>query len=195
MVIAYCYKKNLYLNITNRCTNRCVFCIKNYSYVLAGYNLKLNREPTREEIIKNALNAHCEEQEIVFCGMGEPLIRLDDVIYVAKKLKVLGTPMRVNTNGQAKLLYPNRNVAEELSQSIKAISISLNAENEEKYNLLCRPQFPNAYQKILEFAKECVEHLDTTLSVVDLPEIDVEKCRCIAADLGAKFLVRTASTK
>ena len=123
MVIAYCYKKNLYLNITNRCTNRCVFCIRNYSYIFADYNLKLDREPTREEIIEDTLKAHCQAREIVFCGMGEPLIRLDDVIYVAKKLKVLGMPIRVNTNGQAKLLYPARNVAKELSQSIKAISI------------------------------------------------------------------------
>ncbi len=191
MVITYPYKGNFYLNITNRCTNRCTFCMRNYSYVFVGYDLELKREPTKEEVIEDVLKKYSKEKEIVFCGIGEPLMRLDDVVYIARELKKhLGVPIRVDTNGQAKLLYPDRDVVKELTGAIDSVSISLNAENEEKYNRICRPKFPNAYQKMLEFAKECTKHFDTYLSVLNFPMIDVEKCREIANEMGAKFTVR-----
>lgn len=191
MVISYRYKGNLYLNITNHCTNKCTFCMRNFSYVFVGYDLKLEREPTREEIIENVFKNYSGEKEIVFCGIGEPLIRLNDVLAVAKELKEHSqVPIRVDTNGQAKLLYPYRDVVKELFKVIDAISVSLNAENERKYNRLCRPQFSDAYKKMIEFAKECTKYFHTSLSVVNLSIIDIEKCRKIATDIGAQFLVR-----
>lgn len=191
MVISYRYKGNLYLNITNRCTNKCTFCMRNFSYVFVGYDLKLEREPTWEEIIENVFKNYSGEKEVIFCGIGEPLIRLDDVLAVAKELKKhFQVPIRVDTNGQAKLLYPGRDVVKELFEVTDAISISLNAENEEKYNRLCRPQFSDAYKKMIKFAKECTRYFDTSLSVVNLPIIDIEKCRKIATDMDAQFLVR-----
>lgn len=191
MIISYSYKKNLYLNITNRCTNSCTFCLKNFSWNFAGYNLKLEKEPTKEEVIKDVIKNYKGEKEIVFCGIGEPLLRIDDVLDISKELKKqFKVSLRVNTNGQAKLLYPKRNIARELSEVIDAISISLNAENGKKYNLLCRPEFSNAFPKIIEFIKECKEFLNTTVTIVNLPLVNVDKCRQISESLGVKFRVR-----
>jgi len=66
MIIAYSYKGNLYLNITNRCSNRCTFCMRNFSYIFVGYNLELKTEPSKEEILAQALKKYSGEKEIVF---------------------------------------------------------------------------------------------------------------------------------
>lgn len=49
--IVYKLRDSLYLNLTNRCTNDCVFCIRSFGDDLLSYNLKLDREPTIEEIL------------------------------------------------------------------------------------------------------------------------------------------------
>ena len=165
--------------------------MRNFSYVFVGYDLKLEKEPSKQEILEQALKNYSKEKEIVFCGIGEPLIRLNDVLWVCQEIKKrVQVPLRVDTNGQVKLFYPNRKVAKELSKIIDSISISLNAENEEKYNRLCRPRFPKAYKKMLEFAKECKQYFPLTLSVLNLPIVDIKKCQKIATDMGAQFIVR-----
>jgi TatD family-associated radical SAM protein len=73
---------------------------------------------------------------------------------------------------------------------IDAVSISLNAENKEKYNSICKPLNPNVYESIIEFIKDCRERLETGVTVIDIPEIDIEKCRKIARDLRVGFRVR-----
>ena len=40
----------LYLNITNRCSNKCSFCVRNYTKGLSGYTLWLPREPSIDEL-------------------------------------------------------------------------------------------------------------------------------------------------
>lgn len=191
MTISYPYQNNLYLNIINRCTNNCTFCLKKLSWNFAGVNLKLTREPSRKEIIEDAIKNYKGESQIVFCGIGEPLMRLDDVLAVSQELKKqLKASLRIDTNGQAKVLYPQRNVAKELSKVIDAISISLNAENEEKYNQLCRPVHSNAYPQILEFIKDCRKYFEVTLTVLRLASVDIKKCRKIAEDLKVHFRIR-----
>ena len=190
MSITYNYKNNLYLNITNRCTNKCDFCLRNISYIFAGYNLKLKKEPSKAEIIEKTVKNY-SGGEIVFCGIGEPLVRLNDVLDISRELKKkLGVKIRVDTNGQAKLYYPVREIAKELSEVIDAVSISLNAENAEKYNTICRPESSFAYISLLGFINECKDFLDVTLTVVNLPEINIEKCKKIADNFGVKFRVR-----
>ena len=191
MTITYSYKGNLYLNITNRCCNNCTFCLKNFSWNFTGVSLKLTREPSQKEIIEDTIKNYKGEPKIVFCGIGEPLMRLDDVLAVSQELKKqLKASLRIDTNGQAKVLYPQRNVAKELSKVIDAISISLNAENEEKYNRLCRPVHSNAYPQILEFIKDCRKYFEVTLTVLKLPSVDIKKCQKIAEDLKVHFRVR-----
>ncbi len=184
---------NLYLNITNRCTAECVFCIKRYSDGVYGYNLRLTREPTLSDIIKELSNIELQRyREVVFTGMGEPLMRLDDVLEITRWLSARGMPARLDTIGHAKLLYPERKVAQELADAgMKIVSVSLNAHDEETYNSLCVPKSKKAYSKMLEFAREISKAgIELRFTVVNLPPVDIPKCREIAKEYCADFRVR-----
>ncbi|MEJ2683596.1 MAG: YchF/TatD family DNA exonuclease [Candidatus Sulfobium sp.] len=187
--VAYKIRDSLYLNITNRCTNTCSFCVKFRSDFVKGHKLRLLREPDEEEI-KRAIGDPSAYREIVFCGYGEPLLRLDAVRNVAKWVKDNKGTVRINTNGHANLIH-KRDILPELRGIVDSISISLDAQDEETYNRLCRPAFRNAYAEILRFIKraaEVIPHVQVT--VVELPGVDVEKCRRIATELGANFRLR-----
>ena len=86
MCITYIVEDKLYVNITNKCSNRCEFCIRNNGDGAYGSDsLWLEREPTREEILGSILSRDLTVfPEIVFCGYGEPSYRLDDAVYVLK---------------------------------------------------------------------------------------------------------------
>lgn len=191
--ILYEAHDNLYLNITNRCTAECVFCIKRYSDGVYGYNLRLSKEPSLSQILKELSDIELSKfKEAVFTGLGEPLVRLDDVIEITKWITSRGIPVRLDTIGHAKLLYPKRNVANELKDAgMKIISISLNAQDEETYNKLCSPKFKNAYGKMLEFAKDVSKAgIELRFTVVNLPKVDIPGCARIAEEYGAAFKVR-----
>lgn len=191
--ITYEAHGNLYLNITNRCTAECVFCIKRYSDGVYGYNLRLSREPALSEIIEELSKIDLSKyKEAVFTGLGEPLLRLNDVIEITKWLAARGIPARLDTIGHAKLLYPDRNVAQELAcAGMKVVSISLNAQDADTYNQLCSPKFKKAYEKMLEFARDVSKTgMELRFTVVNLPVVDIEKCKEIAKDYCADFKIR-----
>jgi cyclic pyranopterin phosphate synthase len=144
----------LYLNLTNRCTNDCYFCIRKYRKGISKFNLTLEKEPKLEEIIAELERTKSKFwSEYVFCGFGEPTIRLNTVLKIAEWLSRNKTaPIRINTNGHAQLLYPDRKVIDEIKEAgVDRLSISLNAQNMNVYNEVCRPTFENAYKKVLEF--------------------------------------------
>ena len=190
--IVYPIRHSLYLNITNRCSNRCTFCAKNASYRVKGHDLELDREPSAGEIIQ-AIGDPSPYKEIVFCGFGEPLLRLDVVKAVAGELKRKGARVRVDTDGQANLVY-GRNILPELLGLVDALSVSLNAENAEKYHLLCRSRFgEEGFRGVLEFIREAKKVIpEVVATVVDMPGVDVVACRKLAEEeLGIKFKLRT----
>ncbi|MFA5840296.1 MAG: TatD family nuclease-associated radical SAM protein [Candidatus Margulisiibacteriota bacterium] len=195
--IAYPIGNSLYLNITNRCSNHCSFCIRYKSKLFnQKHPLWLEHEPSTEEVIA-AIGDPSKYDEIVFCGYGEPLIRLDVVKEVAKRLhSQLPTPssklkLRVNTNGQANLFW-GKNILPELKGLIDKIVISLDAQNAEVYQSICRSDYgEKAYPAVTEFIKEAKKYIpQVEASVVELPEVDIEACRKIAAELGVVFRVR-----
>ncbi|MEG6522093.1 TatD family nuclease-associated radical SAM protein [Desulfotomaculum sp. 1211_IL3151] len=189
-ILSYQIGETLYLNVTNRCLNKCAFCIRETPSGI-GFNLWLNKEPTIDEVLATVKDPG-QYQEIVFCGYGEPLIRLDVVKEVAKKLKEMGAKcIRINTNGQANRYY-GHNVAPELVGLVDIMSISLNAQNAAVYTEICKPvDGENAYFAMLEFARKCVGVIPRViLSVVEWPGVDVGACRAIAEDLGAEFRLR-----
>jgi len=194
--IVYWLENNLYLNITNRCSNNCYFCLRNFLDGVGGFNLKLEEEPTISEIIadlENVINRR-NWREIVFCGFGEPLERLDCVLEVSRWIrKHYGkiVTLRVDTNGQALLLNKGRNVVKELKMAgVDKVSVSLNAHDKETYNRVCKPNFENAFENILEFIKKAKELLDVEVTAVRIPEVDISKAEQIAKEMGVKFRVR-----
>ncbi len=187
--IAYKIRDNLYLNITNRCTNECSFCIRFHTDYVKGHNLRLSDEPAEEEL-KDAIGDPSQYKEVVFCGYGEPLLRLDLVKSVATWIKQNKGKVRINTNGHGNLIY-GRNILPELKGIVDSISISLDAHDEETYNKICRPAFRNAYREILSFTKEAKKFIpEVQVTVVTLEGVDIEKCKKIAEDLEVGFRVR-----
>ena len=189
--IAYPIRDALYLNITNRCSNRCVFCAKFKDFTVKGHALKLEREPTAEEVIQ-AIGRPQDYREVVFCGYGEPLLRLDLIKQVATWLHKQGVKVRINTDGQANLVH-NRNILPELDGLIDAVSVSLNAADAINYQRICQSDFgEKGYQAVKDFIREAKKHIPSvTASVVTLPGINVEDCRkLVEEDLGVRFLVR-----
>ena len=185
----------IYLNITNRCTNNCIFCIKTYSSGLQGYRLTLDKEPTLQRIwesIRKEVNK--SDREIVWCGFGEPTIRLDIVLNLTKKIKKEYPliKVRLNTDGLAQLRNKNMQVARELKDAgIDSVSISLNTESSEKYEEICRPSTSKAYQAVLDFARDCRKYFSQViLTVVRMEGIDIPQCEKIAANLGCDFRIR-----
>jgi TatD DNase family protein len=194
--VAYQIKNSLYLNITNRCTNACTFCIRYIQKLFNGkHPLWLIQEPTAEELWAAIGNPACFD-EIVFCGYGEPLLRLDLVKLLCEKIvaargKNRQPKIRIDTNGQASLFYM-KNILPELKELVDEIQISLNAENAQPYETLCRPLYgTKAYPAILAFTREAKKHIPRViLSAVDLPSINKEACRQVAKQLEVDFKIR-----
>lgn len=188
--VAYPIRDSLYLNITNRCSNACVFCVRNYTDFVKGHNLRLNQEPTFSEVI-SAMDGLEKYREVVFCGYGEPTIRLDLLKEVARYLKSKNVQVRLNTNGQGNLIN-RRNIVAELVGLIDVVSVSLNVDNGEKYDRLCKSKFgENTFEKVIDFMKECRKRqLKTIITVLDMPEVDLKRCEKIAGELGVELRVR-----
>ncbi|MDP6625717.1 MAG: YchF/TatD family DNA exonuclease, partial [Nitrospinota bacterium] len=130
--IAYKIRNSLYLNITNRCTNHCIFCERETDPFVQGHNLRLPKEPDLDELW-NKIGDPKAYDEIVFCGYGEPTLRLPLILNLAKKIKAHHGKVRLNTNGHGNLIY-KRNILPDFEGLIDTISISLNAESGMKYN-------------------------------------------------------------
>jgi TatD DNase family protein len=188
--IAYPIRDSLYLNITNRCSNACLFCVRNRTDFVKGHNLRLDHEPTYQEVV-DSINHPEKYREVVFCGYGEPTIRLDLLKEVARYLKNKNVEVRLNTNGQGNLIH-KRNIVPELVGLIEMVSISLNVDDEEKYERLCQPRFgDNAFGQVVAFARECKKLLPrTVLTVLDMPEVDLKKCETISRELGMELRIR-----
>jgi TatD DNase family protein len=188
--IAYRIRNSLYLNITNRCSNRCSFCAKFGDFTVKGHYLLLDHEPGFAEVMA-AIEEHKGYDEVVFCGFGEPLLRLDLVKEVAAELKKSGVTTRINTDGQANLVY-DRNILPELAGLIDSISISLNASDGETYSRMCNSPFGSeAFEGICLFLKEAKKHIPRVVaSAVTVPGLDTAAVRQVAESLGVEFRER-----
>ena len=197
MCITYVVDGKLYLNITNKCSNRCDFCIRNNGDGAYGSDsLWLEREPTREEIISSLLSQDLSSfPELVFCGYGEPTYRLEDAVWVAKEVKARfpKIKIRINTNGQSDLIK-KRNTAPDYEGVFDTVSISLNTPKAEKYDEICHSVFgTEAYASMLNFAKNVKNYVQNVqFSVVKetLTSEELELCRAISSDVGVTLLVR-----
>lgn len=185
----------LYVNLTNKCTNKCTFCIRNNpDGVGGGTDLWLTKEPSAQDVIE-ALSAFSPDRckEVVFCGYGEPTMRLDVLLEVAAYIKAhYICRIRINTNGHANAIY-KKDITPRLEGLIDTVSISLNAPDAKQYNEICNCCFGEAgFSYMLDFAKCACAHVpEVLLSIVDImPEADIARCRALAEQVGCKLRVR-----
>ncbi|MGD0883278.1 MAG: TatD family hydrolase [Thermodesulfovibrionales bacterium] len=187
--IAYRIRDNLYLNITNRCTNHCSFCVKFHTDYVKGHNLKLSAEPTEEDL-RHAIGDPSRYREVVFCGYGEPFVRLEIMKNLAQWIKDHGGHVRINTNGHGNLIH-RRNTVSELRGKVDAVSVSLDAQDEETYNRICKPAFPNAFSEVISFIREAKKYIPyVQATVVEMDGVDPAVCRKITDELGVPLKVR-----
>ena len=191
----YWLGNSLYLNITNSCSNNCIFCFRKFKTGIKEFNLKLEKEPKLEEVIKELRKVLNDKNwdEIVFCGFGEPLERLDLVLEVTRWLKKhYWKTVRVDTNGQGYLLNKGRDVVEELKEAgVDKVCISLNAHDKETYNQICKPVFEDGYENVLDFIKKAKEEgIGTEVTAVTIPEVEINKVKDVAEMMGVKFRIR-----
>lgn len=206
----YAYKYGdpgrLYLNVTNRCTNRCHFCIRNQARGLGGAELWGNPEPDLDRLT-DAVRKYGEPEkfdEFVWCGFGEPTYRLDLILEASDWLRSGGAKIRLNTNGHACLIH-GRDVLSELAAAVDAVSVSLNAPDCAGYVKLCLPDPGSVlaartpapedfWMATLDFLGRAPGYFDKVQasvvgSALNVREID--RCRKLAASLGVgHFRVR-----
>lgn len=193
--ILYTYNNQLYINLTNQCPCACTFCIRSQKNAIGSADsLWLQKDPTAEEVEAEFQKYNLDDfDEVVFCGYGEPICALDNLIKVAdyihslKKMKI-----RVNTNGLGDLIH-NKRVAPLLKGHVDSVSISLNAPTAAEYNAVTRPKFGiQSFDAMLQFAKDCKEQgIETRFTIVDVIGKEAEeKSREIAQRIGIPLRVR-----
>ena len=159
-------------------------------------SLWIEQDPSVEEIIAELDRLPWEYvREVVCCGFGEPLIRLDTVLAVLRHVKEHHPEVatRVNTNGLGELEH-GFEFAERFAGLLDTISISLNASNAERYLALTRSKFGiSSYEAMLTFAEHCKPYVpNVVLTVVEKVENEEEiaRCRAICAERGLTLRVR-----
>ena len=188
--------RGLYVNLTNRCNCDCVFCLRGKKIMAKESSLWLEREPTVAEV-KAALDVapwHVVK-EVVFCGFGEPTIRLAELTELLSYVKKIRPQMstRLNTNGLGEL-YHGREIAADFAGILDTASISLNAATAEKYFKLTRAAYGlKSFDAMLTFAehmKNFVPHV--VLTVVDhvTPPEEISACQKICNERGLTLRVR-----
>lgn len=190
-------KRNLYVNITNHCNCACTFCLRTMKHMAEQSSLWFKgKEPTVEEV-KAALDTVPWDyiKEVVFCGFGEPTMRLEVLLELLRYVKQHHPelPTRLNTNGLGEL-ENGREFASEFQGILDTVSISLNASNAERYFELTRAKFGvQSYDAMLTFAQHCKPYVpNVVLTIVDHVEgpEEIEKCRKICEERDLTLRVR-----
>lgn len=188
--IAYQIKDSLYLNLTLRCDSNCIFCDRKGEAMVKGHNLHIENEPTAEELVKK-IGDPKRFKEIVFCGYGEPTIRLDVVKQVAHYVKDNGGKTRLDTDGHGNMIN-HRNILPELKGLIDSVSVSLNSTDPSEYQKLMGTENGKQWEAMIEFASSAKNFIpDVFMTVVGVDELDVESAKKFVEEkMGAKFRFR-----
>lgn len=203
--IVYRFGNGVYINLTNRCPNLCVFCIKTKWHMdFHGNNLNLaGQEPSASQVI-SALEQELKKapfKEVVFCGYGEPTMRLDVLLFVAQTLagwraqaKYPPFKIRLNTNGLGSRIN-HKDIVPLLARVIDEVNVSLNAPDEISWQNLVRPveEFRDGYADVREFIRSCVQagFQKVVASCVDKTGVDWHAVAQVAQAEGAQFYLRS----
>lgn len=188
----YTIDDRLYINLTDRCSLDCVFCPKTQGcFNLHQYDLHLDRLPKLDELL-SVMPSLSDFSEVIFCGFGEPTLRLNILLQLAQHIKQQSDVfIRLNTDGLGSLVN-KRNIVPELSQCIDAVSVSMNAQNEIIYAQHCRPAIEGSYVAMLDFLKQAKQStLQVTATAINgLEGVDVDACHILSNQIGIKFRAR-----
>ncbi len=196
---AYALDGNLYINLTNKCSNGCDFCVRNERTSYYGNYLWLkNGDPTVEKVIQavNGFGDLSKFKEVVFCGFGEPTYKVAEMVALCDYFHEKGMKTRLNTNGQGNLIN-KRDIVPELKGKVDFVNVSLNASCAEKYQPICRSQFgENGFAGLIEFAKLCRKNgVACRFSIVDcIGEEEVEACKRLAQSVNVPLYIRNYIT-
>ena len=190
-------QRSLYVNLTNRCPCACTFCLRPLKHMAEESTLWLKHEPTVEEVkAELTVVPWSLIHEVVFCGFGEPTMRLQDLVTLLRWVKGEHPEVntRVNTNGLSDLVY-ERDTAPDFSGGIlDTISISLNASNAVRYLALTCSRFGiGSYEAMLTFAQHCKAYVPQVIMTVVYQVEDTEEiaaCRAICETRGLTLRVR-----
>lgn len=196
MTILYEVHNGLYVNLTNRCSCACTFCVRQTDdSVGKSDTLWLEHDPSFEEVMNAFDNFDMSKyEELVFCGFGEPTEAFEVLKRVAAEAKRRwNIPIRVNTNGQGSLIN-GRDIAPEFEGIVDTVSISLNTPNAEEYLKLTRSRFGDkAFDAMLEFAEEVKHYVSTVvMSTVEttITKDEEKQCQAICDKLGVTYRIR-----
>ena len=203
--IVYRFGNGVYINLTNRCPNLCVFCIKTkWKMDFHGNNVNLDGEEPTAGAVLAALEQELKKApftEVVFCGYGEPTMRLDELLFVAQTLKGWRAQakyppfkIRLNTNGLGSRIN-HKNIVPQLANVLDEINISLNAPDADSWRRLVRPieEFQDGYEDVRDFIRACAQagFQKVVASCVDQTGVDPQAVRQVAEADGAIFYLRS----
>ncbi len=191
--IAYPIRGALYLNTTDRCTLACRFCPKTLGVrQVHEFDLTLEHRPEVDEVIE-AIGNPADYSELVFCGYGEPTLRLKLLLAVSRWIKESGgRRVRVNSDGLGNRFH-KRNILPELANAgVDALSISLNAQSSEIYDRHCVPALSGSFEAVVDFLRLAPRWIpEVTATAIDgLEGVDIAACARLASELGCHFRAR-----
>ncbi len=190
------HKKNVYVNLTNRCPCCCVFCLRQTKALLESNSLWLKKEPKVEDVLQEFSHYDLSQiNELVFCGFGEPFMRFYDDCKIIDELrkKYSALKIRANTNGLANLIW-KKNICPELKNRFDTISISLNAPTSQEFLDITKSCFGiKSFDEIKKFTLEAKKYVpQVVMSVVDtvLSNEKIQECKNLCDELGVTLKVR-----
>lgn len=146
----------------------------------------------------DALNADCDvgaPREIVYAGLGEPLVRLEtlrDVVQILATSHQVSA-QRLNTNG---LLEGGAAVADQAAQMLAAAGLNsacvqIQSGDATQHSELMAPHSGVGLADAMEFATQLLRvGVAVECSVVARPEVNLELAETLALHIGATFKAR-----
>lgn len=157
-----------------------------------------DRSPTPSELIDEIARRADETTDgvvqVVLAGEGEPTLRLDALLSVAKGVRRIGaaSSVRVVTNG----LAPVDVVARLRDAGVDSVSAALSAADPASYEILAEPLVTDAHDVVRAFVAEAARSgLDVEATAVDdggglATNNDKEATERLARELGVTTAVR-----
>ena len=94
--LAYLLDGKIYINLTNMCTNDCIFCLRNDKDDVVGQTLWLDSENSTANDVIEQFEKHCEgttisvkkyEPDCTFCGSSKNVVEYKGKIVCEKSFR------------------------------------------------------------------------------------------------------------